>query len=158
MESPAELNRKDRMGFLSIGRSFDDLRQIAESDSMLRGFLALSPVMRRETLNLPGAGMNKDAETKRDRIRAYRDRAQESRRNASATTNLNARKGLIRIVMSYEKMAEVLEAALTNDDTDKHAEKWLSPGFSKSAAKREGVSTDHGMCREMDTERPGRDG
>jgi len=59
--------------------------------------------------------MNKISETARDRMRRYRDQAEECRANAAEVKDLTARPGLIQVAQLYEIMAEAIEDTLDDD-------------------------------------------
>jgi hypothetical protein len=59
------------------------------------------------------------AEAKRDRIRRYRDRAEECRRNGAGMHDPDARAGLMQVAEAYEQMAEALEDTLPDDSPPK---------------------------------------
>jgi len=58
-------------------------------------------------------------ESARDRMRRYRDRAEECRAHAAEMKDPDARAGLIQVAESYERMAGAIEAKLPEDTPPK---------------------------------------
>jgi hypothetical protein len=59
--------------------------------------------------------MNNTGETDRDRMRRYRDEAEECRANAAKMKDLTARPGLIQVAQLYEIIADAIEDTLGDD-------------------------------------------
>jgi hypothetical protein len=56
--------------------------------------------------------MPTDVESDKEKIRRFRDRAEECRAHAVEMKDSDARAGLIQVAESYERMADAIEAKL----------------------------------------------
>ncbi len=59
--------------------------------------------------------MSTDVESDKEKIRRFRDRAEECRTHAAQMSDPDARSGLIQVAESYERMADAIEAKLPED-------------------------------------------
>jgi hypothetical protein len=59
--------------------------------------------------------MGTDATSEKEKIRRFRDRADECRAHAAEMKDPEARAGLIQVAESYERMADAIEAKLGED-------------------------------------------
>jgi hypothetical protein len=59
--------------------------------------------------------MSADANSEKEKIRRFRDRAEECRAHAAEMKDPDARAGLIQVAESYERMADAIEAKLPED-------------------------------------------
>jgi|GEM_PF-4682744 len=63
--------------------------------------------------------MPTDVESDKEKIRRFRDRAEECRAHAAQMSDPDARTGLIQVAESYERMVDAIEAKLREDPPTK---------------------------------------
>lgn len=63
--------------------------------------------------------MSTGAKSENEKIRRFRDRAEECRAHAAEMKDQDARAGLIQVAESYERMADAIEAKLREDPPPK---------------------------------------